>query len=93
MLAGMTSKQVSEWQAYFSLEHLGEYADFRADVRTGWLTAAIFNANRGKGQRVVKPLDAMPRFEDPKPQTPQDLHSRMMTLAASRSRAKADGDT
>lgn len=80
MLAGMTSAQVTEWMAFYALEHLGEEADFRADLRAGIVAATVANANRGKNQRAVTPEELMPRF-GPRYDSPEEIHRQMLALA------------
>lgn len=65
MLAAMTSLQVTEWRAYYDLEHLGEHPNERADLRAGIIAATIANVLRGKGGKTVAPADLMPKFEEP----------------------------
>ena len=60
MLAGMSSKQFSEWMAYDTLEPFGE---IRADIRNAMLCAILVNINRGKNSKPAKLEDFMPTFD------------------------------
>lgn len=79
MLDRMSAREFAEWAIYFSLEHLGESPEERADLRSAIVAATTANANRGKG-RAAKLDDFMPRFEDAE-QSPQQLHQSMIALA------------
>jgi hypothetical protein len=61
MLAGMSSRTLSEWMAYYGLEPFGEG---RADLRMGILAATVANSQRGKDQQPFKPEQFMPQFEE-----------------------------
>lgn len=58
-MARLTSGELSEWLAYYSLEPFGQD---RQDFGHAQTAAAIINAFKGKGPRV-KAADLMPRFE------------------------------
>ena len=67
--------------AYFAVEHIGEYPEFRADVRAGIVAATVANVHRGK-RRPLKPTDFVPQFEgDRKGQSWQEVYAGMMALA------------
>lgn len=63
LLSRMTSRDVAEWKAYFSIEPFGEE---RADLRMGILASLIANVNRDKKRKSEPfvPADFMPGFGD-----------------------------
>jgi hypothetical protein len=71
MLASISSRELTEWAAYFNLEQLGIAPEQRADLRAGIVAATIANVNRGKGKRAMDPTDFMP-FKEEEEQTPDD---------------------
>jgi len=76
MLATMTSRQVSEWQAYERLS--GPLGGARGDLSAAIIASTIANVNRGKGQPPYKPSRFIPDW-DPKPQSPE--HMKMIVRA------------
>jgi len=64
MLAGLTSRQLSEWMDYFRLEPFGEHW---ADVRHGILCQTVAGALGGGEARAE---DFIPRFGAPEPVDP-----------------------
>lgn len=60
MLAGMSSRELSEWMAYYEIEPFGEW---RADVRSAIVAMTVAAANRGKRQGAPKLEDFMPKFD------------------------------
>lgn len=54
MLERMSSRELTEWRAYWEIEPWGEE---RADLRVGTLSAIVANVARGKGQRPFSPAD------------------------------------
>lgn len=61
LLATISSRELSEWQAYYTLEPFGEWA---ADVRAGVVASTVANVNRGKNSKPFKPGDFMPQWDD-----------------------------
>jgi hypothetical protein len=59
----MTSRDVAEWKAYYSIEPFGEA---RADLRTGILASLIANVHRDRKKRPEPfvPEDFMPGFDN-----------------------------
>lgn len=54
----MTSKQLSEWMAFYRLEPFG----FEAQVYGHAITSSVVaNTNRKKGRKAFTPLDFMPK--------------------------------
>lgn len=56
MLAGMSSRQMAEWQAYWRLEPFGAYRD---DWRFACLLAMLANMFRGKETAPIGPAEFM----------------------------------
>lgn len=55
----MTSKELTEWQAYFTLEPWGQVqADYRAGVITSWLVNVMTTS-----KKTFKPKDFFPLYE------------------------------
>jgi len=52
----MSSREISEWMAFYRLEPWG---DDRADLRTGIVASTIANVNRGKDTKSYQPQDFM----------------------------------
>lgn len=63
LLNNISSKELTEWMVYYELEPFGEERD---DLRMGIISSTIANVNRGKGGKVYKPEDFMPKFDKPK---------------------------
>ena len=67
LLREMSSAELSEWMAYYSIDPFG---DERADLRQAFTSAAVCNAFRGKNQRTIKPSEFMPFSKEYKKQIP-----------------------
>jgi len=63
LLSRISSKELSEWMAYFQLEPFGEG---RADLRMGILASLVSNMFTKKGSKRYTPKDFMPEFDKPK---------------------------
>jgi len=72
-----TSKELSEWQAYYSIEPFGEE---RADLRNAMLCTLVANAMRGKNSKAMTIKDFMPDFEPKKPMTDNQIKTILMGL-------------
>mgnify|MGYP000940748974 FL=1 len=80
MLQRMSSRELSEWMAYYNIEPFGEE---RADLRSGIVASTIANVNRDpkKGQ-PFKPTDFMPlsemaeEDEEPEAQEPEVIAAK-----------------
>ena len=70
MLERMSAAEMSEWQAYYTINPFG---DVRDDLRAGIVASTIANANRGKGQKPFAPADFMPDFTPPQQKAARDL--------------------
>lgn len=63
MLGRMSSREFSEWMAFYNIDPFG---DQRADLRAAIQSSLLFNVNRGKGQSAKSVEDYMPFSEKPK---------------------------
>lgn len=70
LLCSISSRQLTEWMAYASIEPFGEE---RADLRMAIVAALIANANRDPDKRrePFTPADFMPHFEAEQPAEPE----------------------
>lgn len=57
MLAGMTSRELTEWHLYDALEGL---PDKRDDLRAGTIASILANTRMGKRGKTMKPADFFP---------------------------------
>ncbi len=80
LLARSSSRELTEWMAYFQLDPFGEE---RADLRAGIVASTVANSQRGRKGVAFKPKDFMPKFSD-RPQDPgwqmdiiRQLHQRL----------------
>lgn len=91
MLAGMSSRQFTEWMAYFELEGLGDHPEYRADLRAGIVAATFANAFKAKGQKAISPIDFIPRTDEQRREAPpqdwQTIHQDMVAVARPAGRA------
>lgn len=60
LLASVSSRELTEWQAFYGLEPFG---DERADLRSGIVAATVANVHRDPQQEPFDVTDFMPRFE------------------------------
>ncbi|MEU5394512.1 phage tail assembly protein T [Streptomyces tibetensis] len=61
MLRTHSSAELTEWIAYERVT--GPLGGARSDVQMAMLASVIANANRGKGSRVMKPADFLPKWD------------------------------
>jgi len=59
LLNRISSKELSEWIAFYSIEPFGED---REDLRMGILASTIANSNRGKNTKPFTPQDFIPKI-------------------------------
>jgi hypothetical protein len=80
LLERVSSKELTEWLAYYGLEPFGAE---RNDLGHAITASTIANANRGKQKRPFKVEEFMPKFDKPKGQTPEQMiqFAAMMTAA------------
>lgn len=91
-MEALTSEQLTEWQAYYTLEPFGEG---EAWLRSGIQSAVVANAHRSKRHRAFKPQDFIPERGARKggslgKQSVEDMRSTLLTIHAI---AKARGLT
>lgn len=60
MLAGVSSSQLAEWQAFWRVEPFGPLRD---DWRWACLLAFLANMFRGEGAEMMMPQDFMPMLD------------------------------
>jgi hypothetical protein len=72
----MTSREFSEWMAYFALEPFGEE---RADLRMGILASVMANLWGKRKGHPWRPQDFMPRFGR-RDADPMELLRRVQTI-------------
>ena len=79
MLSRMSSKELMEWIAFFTLEPFGSEAQFMGHAITA---STVANVNRPKGRKAYKPDEFMPKFEK-KEQTVDEMIqiAQAMTIA------------
>lgn len=58
MLQGMTSRQLSEWMAFYRLEPFGFEAEMYGHAIT---SSVVANVNKKRGRKAFTPLDFMPK--------------------------------
>lgn len=75
MLAGMSSRELTEWAAYEQVT--GPLGSPRTDLQTGIIAAAVVNAITGKAR--AKPGDFIPKW-DRAPAAPEDLFRKVQQL-------------
>ena len=56
----MSSRELSEWMAYSSIEPFGEY---REDYRAGLIAATIANCAGAGKKKALQPTDFIPIFQ------------------------------
>lgn len=56
--ASLSEAELREWIAFYGMEPFGEQASY---YRTGIVASLIYNTNRGKGGKTMKPADFMPK--------------------------------
>lgn len=61
MLASMSSRELSEWIAFYSID---PFDDGRGDLQAGVIAATFANIHRGKNQKPFSALDFMPYAEE-----------------------------
>lgn len=59
LLSRVSSRELSEWRAYYGLEPFGED---RADLRAGIVASTMANVFRKSGTNPYKAQDFMPKF-------------------------------
>ena len=55
---------IHEFQEAMILEEIEPFGERAAFIRTGMLCSVIANVNRGKNDRVLKPEDFIPRWDE-----------------------------
>ena len=63
LLSRVSSRELTEWQAYYGLEPFGED---RNDLRAGIVASTVANVFRKSGTQPYKAQDFMPQFGKPR---------------------------
>lgn len=71
MLSRMSSKELTEWMAFASIEPIGES---RQDLRIAMLCTLVYNAIKGKG-KAAKIDDFVLKFDPPKKQSMEEMQA------------------
>jgi hypothetical protein len=69
MLERMSSQELTEWLAFYTLEPFGGETQYVGHAITA---ATVANSNRGKGKKAAKVEDFMPKFGPKKAQTVEE---------------------
>jgi len=87
MLARMSSRELSEWQAYDRLEPVGEW---RGDWRAAMLASTFVNMWRSRDDEPARPDDFMPFVPKPEavPQEPDRMKRMAREIDAAARKAK-----
>lgn len=80
MLSRMSSAELTEWMAFYSLEPFGGDVPFLGSAIT---SSIIANSNRKKGTKAMKPEDFIPKFEKKREQSADEMlqFAKMTTIA------------
>jgi len=80
LLSQISSRELSEWAAYYSIEPFGER---REDLRAAMMACTIANAagGRGKNKPAFKLKDFLLNFEPPKQQSNDEMKSILKAIA------------
>ena len=88
MLAEISSRELSEWQAEYSISPFGEE---RADLRAGIIASVIANVNRDpKKGKAFKPSDFMPLVEEEKAEQSPEVQMGIVETMAAAVRARKE---
>jgi hypothetical protein len=80
MLARVSSKELSEWMAFYALEPFGYHAEFAGHAQT---QSVIANAHRDpKKQKAFKTEDFMPKYDKPKNQSVDSMIAMAAQITA-----------
>ena len=92
MLEVLTSKQLSEWEAYDRLDPIGAWRDdFRLAYLSSLLTNLTISVHGKKGTQSTNPMDFMldwdlGKVKEPKKQTTEEMKAVLMGLAKHQNR-------
>jgi hypothetical protein len=79
LLARISSKELTQWMAFYKLEPFGADAEFLGHAITA---STVANVNRKKGSKTLKPVDFMPKFENQEQSTEQQIQFAAMITEA-----------
>lgn len=88
MLDQLTSKQLSEWEAYDRLDPIGSWReDFRMAYLSSLITNLTISVHGKKGAKTTTPMEFMPEWDregvihEPKKQSVEEMKAIMMGIA------------
>ena len=79
MLQRMSSREITEWIAFYSVEPFGQDTQYLGHAITA---ATIANTNRGKGQKAMKAEQFMPQFRNREQTVDEQIQIAQMITAA-----------
>ena len=79
-LAHITSYEISEWMAEYSIEPFGE---IRGDLQAGIVASTVANVNRDPDKRrePFSPHDFMPKWEEAEAEKPKQTWQEQLAFA------------
>ena len=92
LLAELGSSELTEWQAFATMEPFGGAVD---DLRAGLAPALTANMHRAEGTEAINPMDFYPWHStapqaEPEPQTPEELAAALRAML--NAKANPDGN-
>ena len=78
LLSRLTSKELSEWMAWYNVEPFGEA---RADLRSAIVACVVHNINCTKKSQMKKVNDFMPKFGPPKQMDWKDIKKTLRWMS------------
>ena len=79
LLARISSKELTSWMAYYSVEPFGSDTQYLGHAITA---STVANVNRQKGKKPYDAEDFMPKFNKKKKQSIEEMAGFARTLAA-----------
>lgn len=79
MLERISSRELSEWMAYYRLEPFGQERD---NLHAGMMAAAVYNVNRAKNQQAIGAEEFLINLQpEEEAKTPQEIFGMLRTWA------------
>lgn len=80
LLSRISSREMTEWMAFYQLEPFGTNAEMVGHAITA---STVYNVNRGRKNKAAKPADFMPDFESQvRPKTIDDMLAKVQAMNA-----------
>lgn len=73
-----SAKEIEEYMAQYSIEPWGED---RADIRTGYAAATMYNLKRPRRARAMQTKEFMPRWHAPRTQSAEEIKLKLTMFA------------